>query len=195
MLENIEKSLNNAYLLLKEFINEESNLIKIEQVSEKIAAAFSVGKKVLICGNGGSAADAIHFAEEFTGKYDKDRKALPVIALTDPAHITCVGNDYGFDKIFARGIEAYGNLGDIFVGISTSGNSENILNALEKSKQLGLQTVCFLGKSGGVLKDKADYQIIFPGKNTARIQELHMLVLHIIIESVEQILFPEIYKK
>jgi len=195
MLENIENSLNNAYKCVKQFINEESNLIKIEQISTKIAAAFQNKNKVLICGNGGSAADAIHFAEEFTGRFQQDRKALPVIPLTDAAHITCVGNDYGFDEIFARGVQAYGIPGDVFIGISTSGNSQNVSKALQTAKEDGLLTITFLGKTGGQMKGKADLEIVFPGADTARIQELQMLALHIIIESVEHLLFPQNYQK
>lgn len=195
MQENIENSLNNAYICLKQFINNETNLIKIEQISTQIATAFQNKNKVLICGNGGSAADAIHFAEEFTGRFKKDRKALPVIPLTEAAHITCVGNDYGFDEIFARGVQAYGNTGDVFIGISTSGNSQNVAKAMKTAQQAGLHTISFLGKTGGQMKGKADLEIVFPGADTARIQELQMLVLHIIIESVERILFPQNYQE
>jgi D-sedoheptulose 7-phosphate isomerase len=195
MQENIENSLNNAYICLKQFINNENNLIKIEQISSQIAIAFQNKNKVLICGNGGSAADAIHFAEEFTGRFKKDRKALPVIPLTEAAHITCVGNDYGFNEIFARGVQAYGNTGDVFIGISTSGNSQNVAKAMKTAQQAGLHTISFLGKTGGQMKGKADLEIVFPGADTARIQELQMLVLHIIIESVERILFPQNYQE
>jgi D-sedoheptulose 7-phosphate isomerase len=195
MQENIENSLNNAYICLKQFINNENNLIKIEQISSQIAIAFQNKNKVLICGNGGSAADAIHFAEEFTGRFKKDRKALPVIPLTEAAHITCVGNDYGFNEIFARGVQAYGNTGDVFIGISTSGNSQNVAKAMKTAQQAGLHTISFLGKTGGQMKGKADQEIVFPGADTARIQELQMLVLHIIIESVERILFPQNYQE
>jgi len=115
--------------IMKKFIENPENITLTEKISEKIAEIFNNGNKVLVCGNGGSACDAMHFAEEFTGRYRKDRKALPVISLTDSSHITCVGNDYGFSEIFSKGVEAYGKEGDMFIGISTSGNSENIIKA------------------------------------------------------------------
>ncbi|MCK4312300.1 MAG: SIS domain-containing protein, partial [Candidatus Cloacimonetes bacterium] len=128
-----------------------------------------------------------------TGRFRKARKALPVISLTDPSHITCVANDMGFEEVFARGVEAYGNKGDVLIGISTSGNSENVIRALARAKELEIKTVSLLGKNGGKLKDFCDYEIIVPGETTDRIQELHITVLHVIIETVERILFPENY--
>ena len=158
-----------------------------------MAGAFKNGNKGLICGNGGSACDAMHFAEEFTGRYRKDRPALPVISLTDASHITCVGNDYGFDAIFSRGVEAFGQKGDFFFGISTSGNSPNVLKAIDAAKSRGLKTVALLGKDGGKMKGLCDYEFIVPGKTADRIQEVHMMILHIIIEGVEREMWPELY--
>lgn len=179
--------------LMKKFIENPENINLTEEISKKITKIFNNGNKVLICGNGGSACDAMHFAEEFTGRYRKDRKALPVISLTDSSHITCVGNDYGFSEIFARGVEAYGKEGDMFIGISTSGNSENIIRAVEKAKKNNMITFALLGKDGGKLKGMCDYQFIIEGFTSDRIQELHMTILHIIIEGVERIMFPELY--
>lgn len=179
--------------LLKKFIDEESEKKVTEKVAEKIAEVFSKGNKVLICGNGGSNCDAMHFMEEFTGRFRKERKALPVISISDPSHITCVANDYGFDYIFSKGIEAYGKEGDFFIGISTSGNSANVIKAVEQAKKQGLITCCLLGKDGGKLKGVSDYEFIIPGKTSDRVQEIHMMILHIIIEGVERILFPENY--
>lgn len=150
-------------------------------------------KKSLIAGNGGSNCDAMHFAEEFTGRFRKDRKALPSISISDSSHITCVGNDYGFDFIFAKGVEAFGQEGDFFFGISTSGNSKNIIEAVKSAKERNLKTVALLGKDGGKLKGACDYEFIIPGETSDRIQEVHMMILHIIIEGVERILFPENY--
>ena len=179
--------------LLENFIKEEAEKQTTEKVAKDLATIFQSGNKVLICGNGGSNCDALHFAEEFTGRFRKDRKALPAISLSDSSHITCVGNDYGFDYIFSRGVEAYGKEGDMFIGISTSGNSANIIKAVEVAKNMGLKTVVLLGKDGGKLKGMCDYEFIIPGETSDRIQEIHMMILHIIIEGVEKIMFPENY--
>lgn len=186
----------NAYNLIElinDFYKDPINISTMQKISKTISFCFKSKNKVLIAGNGGSACDAMHFAEEFTGRFHKDRKALPVISLTDSSHITCVGNDYGFDEIFARGVEAYGQDNDLFIGISTSGNSQNIINAFEKAKKLGMVTFALLGKDGGKLKGQCDFELIVPGETTDRIQEVHMLILHSIIEEVERELFPELY--
>lgn len=179
--------------LLENFIKEEAEKKETETLAKELANVFQLGNKVLICGNGGSNCDALHFAEEFTGRFRKDRKALPAISLSDSSHITCVGNDYGFDYIFSRGVEAYGKEGDMFIGISTSGNSTNVIKAVEVAKKMGLKTCVLLGKDGGKLKGMCDYEFIIPGNTSDRIQEIHMMILHIIIEGVEKIMFPENY--
>ncbi|MGL4642164.1 MAG: D-sedoheptulose 7-phosphate isomerase [Cetobacterium sp.] len=179
--------------LLEKFIKEEAEKKETEKVAKDLASIFENGNKVLICGNGGSNCDALHFAEEFTGRFRKDRRALPAISLSDSSHITCVGNDYGFDYIFSRGVEAYGKEGDMFIGISTSGNSANVIKAVEAAKKMGLKTTVLLGKDGGKLKGMCDYEFIIPGETSDRIQEIHMMILHIIIEGVEKIMFPENY--
>jgi len=193
MIKHIEDSINEAVKLFTEFAADKIQIDAIEQISEIIAKVFKSGNKVLICGNGGSATDAMHFAEECTGRFRKDRKALPVISLTDPSHITCVANDFGFDEIFSRGVEAYGQAGDLLIGISTSGNSENVIRAYYKAKEQEMITFALLGKAGGKINDFCDYQLIVPGNTTDRIQELHIAVLHIIVETIERILFPENY--
>ncbi|MBC2856499.1 MAG: D-sedoheptulose 7-phosphate isomerase [Cetobacterium sp.] len=179
--------------MLEKFIKEESKRNETEKVAKSLSETFFEGNKVLICGNGGSNCDALHFAEEFTGRFRGNRRALPAIALSDSSHITCVGNDYGFDYIFSRGVEAYGKPGDMFIGISTSGNSENVIKAVESAKKMGLKTVVLLGKDGGKLKGMCDHEFIIPGATSDRIQEIHMMILHIIIEGVEKIMFPENY--
>lgn len=186
-------SYKTEYELLRNFIEQEEKEEKTEKVAKDLAEVFTNGNKVLICGNGGSNCDALHFAEEFTGRFRKERRALPAIAISDSSHITCVGNDYGFDYIFSKGVEAYGKEGDMFIGISTSGNSGNVIKAVEKAKELGMKTVALLGKDGGKLKGMCDYEFIIPGETSDRIQEIHMMILHIVIEGVERIMFPENY--
>lgn len=162
----------------------------IEKSAEVLARIYTKGNKVIIAGNGGSLCDAMHFAEELTGQFRKKRKALPAIALACPGHITCAANDFGFDEIFARGVEAYGQEGDLFVGLTTSGNSPNIVKAFERAKELGLESIAFLGKDGGKLKGFADLEFIVRDVKTSdRIQELHMTIIHILIEALEHKLF------
>lgn len=191
---NLLESYKIELALLENFIKEEEERRETEKVAKELADVFTKGNKVLICGNGGSNCDALHFAEEFTGRFRGDRKALPAIAISDSSHITCIGNDYGFDYIFSRGVEAYGKEGDMFFGISTSGNSPNVIKAVEAAKKLGMKTCVLLGKDGGKLKGICDYEFIIPGKTSDRIQEIHMMILHIIIEGVERIMFPENYR-
>ena len=186
---NLLESYKIELALLENFIKEEEERRETEKVAKELADVFTKGNKVLICGNGGSNCDALHFAEEFTGRFRGDRKALPAIAISDSSHITCVGNDYGFDYIFSRGVEAYGKEGDMFFGISTSGNSPNVIKAVEAAKKFGMKTCVLLGKDGGKLKGMCDYEFIIPGKTSDRIQEIHMMILHIIIEGVERIMF------
>ncbi|RAP29460.1 D-sedoheptulose 7-phosphate isomerase [Candidatus Marinamargulisbacteria bacterium SCGC AG-343-D04] len=193
-MDTIKQSLLDARACVDSVLNDESMLSTIDRCSALVAHAFLDNKKVIICGNGGSACDAMHFSEEFTGRFKKDRKALPVISLTDPSFLTCVANDYGYDHVFQRGVEAYGQSDDVFIGISTSGNSKNVLNAFIAAKELGLKTVSFLGKDGGVIKGFADYEFSVSSPDTERIQEVHMLLLHIMIEQVERRLFPDLYR-
>ncbi len=166
------------------------SLFFMQQVSHALAACFARGNKVIIAGNGGSLCDATHFAEELTGVFRQVRRALPAIALADGGHLTCTANDLGFESVFARGVEAYGQSGDIFIGLTTSGNSPNIIRAFQEAQIKGLQTVAFLGKGGGKLKGIADFELIIDGFTTSdRIQEAHMAAMHLIIEQVENLLF------
>ena len=190
---NLIDSYKAELVLLENFIKEEEKRKETEKVAKALAEVFNTGNKVLICGNGGSNCDALHFAEEFTGRFRGDRRALPAIAISESSHITCVGNDYGFDYVFSRGVEAYGKSGDMFIGISTSGNSGNVIKAVEAAKKIGMKTCVLLGKDGGKLKGMCDYEFIIPGKTSDRVQEIHMMILHIIIEGVERIMFPENY--
>lgn len=190
---HIQASLEAGRKTLEGFLADPANARAIEDSARILAEAFDAGNKLIACGNGGSACDAIHLAEEFTGRFIKDRKPLPAIPLTDPGHLTCVGNDYGYDEVFARGVMAYGKPGDVLVGISTSGNSRNVVRAVEEARRLGMKVILLLGKSGGGLKGKGDSELWVRTNPTERIQEIHMFALHIIIESVERILFPENY--
>ncbi len=152
---------------------------QIEQVGERLARTISGGGKILICGNGGSAADAQHFAAEIIGRFEMERSAWASVALTtDTSILTAVGNDYGFDDVFVRQVQGLGNKGDALIGLSTSGNSENVKRAVMLGKQMGLVTVGLLGKDGGAIKDQVDSAVIIQDKATARIQEAHILILH-----------------
>lgn len=163
----------------------------IYQVAEMIAKAFQNGNKMLVAGNGGSLCDAMHFCEELTGFFRKKRKALPAISLSDPSYLTCVSNDTDFSEVFARGIEAYGKEGDIFVALSTSGNSENIVRAIYSAKSHKLLTIAFTGKDGGRIHNLCDFELLINSNCSARIQEAHMTVIHIIIEEIERRLFAD----
>lgn len=163
----------------------------IESCAELLADTFRSGAKVIIAGNGGSLCDASHFAEELTGFFREYRTALPAIVLSDPGHITCTANDLGYEWVFSRGIEAFGKPGDLFIGLTTSGNSLNVIRAFEVAKVKQLKTCALLGKGGGKLKGIADLELIIDGfKTSDRVQEAHMSALHIIIETMEQLLFP-----
>ncbi len=154
--------------------------------AEAITKALQDNKKVLICGNGGSAADSQHFAAELTGRYKRERKGLRAIALsTDTSALTAIGNDYGYEHVFSRQIEALAEPGDIIIGISTSGNSKNIINALEMANKIGCITLSLSGKDGGLIKNLCDYSIIAPSNDTPRIQEIHILCIHILCELIE----------
>lgn len=193
-IEKLKQSFSEGYNILGDFISEEKNFEILEGVIKALVAAFDSGRKVIICGNGGSMTDAMHFAEELTGRFRSDRKALPAIALSDPSNITCVGNDYGFDEIFSRGVEAFGKKGDVFIGLSTSGNSKNIIKAVESARTKKMSTILLLGKNGGKLKGRADLELIIPAITSDRIQEIHMMILHTLVEGVERVKFPENYK-
>ncbi len=166
-------------------------LTRIEAVPALLAGSLRAGGKVLACGNGGSSADAMHFAEELTGRFRASRPALAALACTDTGHITCTANDYGWEQVFSRWVEALGRPGDVLVALSTSGNSPNIARALAAANERGLTTIALLGGDGGtVAREKlAHNALVLPGTGSDRIQELHMLVLHAWVERVERALF------
>lgn len=164
---------------------------QIENAAKTVEKALKAGNKVLLAGNGGSATQAAHIAAEFTGRYKKDRKPLPGIALTaDLAAITAIANDYGYERVFSRQLEALGDKGDVFIALSTSGNSKNLMSALEAARKKGIASISLLGRGGGKMKGMADLDIIIPSENIPRIQECHLTVLHIVCEAVEERMFP-----
>jgi len=186
-------ALTDAQVALQSFIANEKLIAQCTALGDAIVKCFKGENKILICGNGGSHCDALHFAEEFTGRYRGNRKALPVLALGEAAHTTCVSNDFGFEHVFSRQVDAFGKKGDLLIAMSTSGNSPNILKALEAGKSQGMGTWALLGKDGGAALSLSQESIVVPGKTADRIQELHMQILHISIEHAERILFPENY--
>ncbi len=190
---HILASLQEAKECLDSFLNDSSSAQKIEQFVDLLVETFQSGHKVYSAGNGGSHCDAMHFAEEWTGRYRKDRKPMPALAFSDPSHITCTSNDYGFEHIFERMVDAFGEPGDVFLAITTSGNSKNLILAAEVAKRKGMKVVGLLGKNGGGMKAFCDIPIIVPGATSDRIQELHIKIIHIAIECAERRLFPELY--
>lgn len=185
-LENeIKDAISESIKIKQSFDNE--LISNIKKTAREIINALRAGKKLLIAGNGGSAADSQHFAAELVGRYTLERKALPAIALTtDSSILTAWSNDYSFDTVFSRQLEALGKINDVFFGISTSGNSKNIIEAARKAKELGIRTIVLSGNNGGKLKDIADISLIVPSSNTARIQESHIMIIHIICAIVEK---------
>lgn len=187
MKELIEQNLNEAKEVLSGFIADKNNIAAIEKAGLMMAAAISNGNKIISCGNGGSMCDAMHFAEELSGRFRDDRKALPAISISDASHITCTGNDYGFDKIFSRFIEGLGNKGDVLLAISTSGNSKNVILAAEAAKQKGMIVIGLTGKDGGKIASMCDVEIRVSHYGYAdRIQEIHIKVIHSLIALIER---------
>ncbi|MEQ8423588.1 MAG: D-sedoheptulose 7-phosphate isomerase [Cyclobacteriaceae bacterium] len=183
----IKGELTQAASTLNNFLQSSSALTAIEEAASKMSAAIKSGNKIISCGNGGSHCDAMHFAEELSGRFRADRQALPALSISDPSHITCVGNDYGFEFIFSRYVEALGSKGDVLLAISTSGNSANVLNAAKAAKDKGITVVALSGNDGGKLKAMADVNINVPHNGFAdRIQEMHIKIIHILILLIEK---------
>ena len=182
-MEHILKSESEIYSTLKSFFNQSEEVYKL---GVKIKNTLDLNKKILICGNGGSATQATHFASELVGRYKKNRKPYPAISLnTDNSILTCISNDYNFEEIFARQVEALCQKGDFFLGISTSGNSKNVVNAALKANSKGAITSALMGNDGGLLKDNVDFGIIINSNSTARIQEMHLIIIHLICEYID----------
>ena len=185
MKEIFESSFREAAHRLDEFRHDEQTLNALVVIAQRLLGCFRKGGKVLVCGNGGSLADAMHFAEEWTGRFRNDRPPYPVIALSDPTHMSCVGNDYGFEEIFARPVAALGRPGDLLFVLSTSGRSQNLVRACQRAREAKMTVVGFLGRGGGDVLPLCDLAVIAPGETSDRIQELQMMALHVLIEAVE----------
>lgn len=188
MQDLIKRELLEAQKVLDKFLNDEKLLSAIQQTAELMANSIHQGGKIISCGNGGSHCDAMHFAEELTGRYRDNRPALPAVAISDVSHISCVGNDYGFDEIFSRYVEGLGRPGDVLLGISTSGNSKNVIRAVEAAREKQMKVVILTGKDGGKLHGMSDVEICVPHFGYAdRIQEIHIKVIHILILMIEKL--------
>lgn len=188
----VEERFLNSIHIKNEMMRDEETLVTIKKLAEEISRVIKKGGKILTCGNGGSASDSLHIVGELMGRFQKDRNGYSAIALNaDVATMTAIANDYGYDEVFSRQVEGLMKEGDIVLGISTSGNSSNVIKAFERAKELGGKTALLSGNDGGILKDLADYKIVVPSDVTARIQECHMLVYHILCEIVEDKLTSE----
>ena len=183
----IRNELNEAAQVLQAFMADAQNLVNIEAAATLIADSFRQQGKVLSCGNGGSHCDAMHFAEELTGRYRENRPGYAGIAISDPSHLSCVSNDFGYEYVFSRYVEAVGREGDVLLGISTSGNSGNIIRAIEAAKSKGIKTIALTGKDGGKMAGLADVEIRVPHFGYAdRIQEVHIKIIHLLIQLIEK---------
>jgi D-sedoheptulose 7-phosphate isomerase len=183
----IRNELTEAADVLNKFLSDDHNIAQIEAAAKMIAESFKQDGKVLSCGNGGSHCDAMHFAEELTGRYRENRPGYAGIAISDPSHLSCVSNDFGYDYVFSRYVEAVGRSGDVLFGLSTSGNSGNILKAIEAAKAKGMKTIALTGKDGGQMAGVADIEIRVPHFGYAdRIQEVHIKIIHIVIQLIEK---------
>ncbi|TLX72145.1 D-sedoheptulose 7-phosphate isomerase [Labilibacter sediminis] len=182
----IKNNFQEAAQVLSAFIADQDNWKKMQEAGDLMVNSLKNGGKIISCGNGGSMSDAMHFAEELTGRFRDDRKGLAAVAISDPTHITCVANDYGFDYIFSRYVEAAGNSNDVLLAISTSGNSANVIKAVEAAHEKGMKVVVLSGKSGGKLKDMCDVELRVPHNGYSdRVQEIHIQIIHSFIQYIE----------
>ena len=192
MINYIKNQIQASIDTKQNILKDEALMQSIADVGQKCLELYKNGKKTLLAGNGGSAADAQHFAAELVGRYGFDRPSLPSIALTtDTSNLTAIGNDYGYDKVFSRQLEGMGQDGDIFIGISTSGNSANIINAFHSAKEKNITTVALVGKDGGEMAKLADIALVVPSDATPRIQESHILIGHILCDIIEKEIFGD----
>lgn len=193
-LSTIRNTLNEALEALQALAGNEATLQRIAAAGDLLADTFAAGGRAYSCGNGGSMCDAMHFAEELTGRFRDNRPGYAALAISDPSHLSCVGNDYGYEQVFARFIEAHGRKGDVLLAISTSGTSKNVLAAVNAARGRDLKVIALTGHEATPLSESADIAIVTPGgKYADRVQELHIKVIHILIELVERKLAPENY--
>lgn len=193
MNQYVESSLREASAALNALLRNDAALAAIEQAAAVLVEVFHRKGRVYACGNGGSMCDAMHFAEELSGRYRNDRRAFAAQAISDPAHLTCVANDWGFERVFARGVEAWGSPGDTLVVFSTSGNSPNVIAAAEVARARGMRVLGLLGRDGGHLTSLCHVCAVVPGTTSDRIQEVHIKIVHLVIEEIERRLVPENY--
>jgi D-sedoheptulose 7-phosphate isomerase len=185
---SIHRNFAEATDILATFVSDKKNFAAIEKAGKLLAGSFRKGNKVISCGNGGSMCDAMHFAEELSGRFRNNRKALPAISISDPSHMSCVANDYGYEYVFSRFIEAVGKRGDVLLAISTSGNSKNIIRAIAAAKKKGMKVIGLTGKGGGKMASLCDIEIRAPHSRYAdRAQEIHIKVIHCLIQLIEEI--------
>ena len=191
----VKNTLNEALGALQALIGDEAMLQRIAAAGQVLADTFAAGGRAYSCGNGGSMCDAMHFAEELTGRFRDNRPGYAALAISDASHLSCVGNDYGYDQVFARFIEAHGRAGDVLLAISTSGTSKNVLAAVETARQRGMKVIGLTGRAATPLAESADIAIVTPaGQYADRVQELHIKVIHVLIELIERRLSPENYQ-
>lgn len=194
--EVVRAALQQAHAALEALLADEAMLANIERAGALLAATFVAGGKVYSCGNGGSMCDAMHFAEELTGRYRDDRPGYAATAIADASHLSCVGNDYGYEQVFARYVQAHGRSGDVLLAITTSGTSKNVVAAAKKARELGVNVIALTGKPDTPITELADIAIVTPGgKYADRVQELQIKVIHILIELVERKLAPGNYEE
>ncbi len=187
MKSHILSELQEAHRTLDAFMSDDSQIAAIEQAAQLMGQALQTGHKIISCGNGGSMSDAMHFAEELTGRFRDNRRPLPAVAVSDPAYLTCTANDYGYEDVFARFVEGMGQPGDVLLAISTSGNSPNVLRAVEAAHRRGMKVVGLTGKGGGAMADRCDVEIRAPhSRYSDRAQEIHIKVIHILILLIEK---------
>ncbi len=194
MSDFIVNALKDSQEALNTFVSNPKNIESIDKAINQFVDSIKLDGRILACGNGGSMCDSMHFVEELTGRYRKDRDPISAMSMGDPGHLTCVANDYGYKHVFDRYVQAWGRKGDTLLAISTSGNSENVILATQMAKSKGMKVVGLLGKDGGKLKDLVDVPLIVDCKVTDRIQEIHIKLIHIFIEGIERQIVPEHYE-
>jgi D-sedoheptulose 7-phosphate isomerase len=187
MSDVIRKNFLEAYQVLQNFLSDDDNIKSIARAGDTMLTALKSGKKIISCGNGGSMCDAMHFAEELTGRFKENREPIAAISISDPSHISCVSNDYGYEFVFSRFVQAIGNEGDVLLAISTSGNSKNVLNAIEAAHKKGMKVVGLTGKDGGKMAAAVDVEVRAPhSKYADRAQEIHIKVIHSLMDYIEE---------